>query len=458
MTVRTVFRDLLHSKIHTLERYIILYTGWMRTEMTDRKKLRIDNNRLTEINDFLLKDDNPLVTDLLAVLDKYGGIAGINRKAKEARKLENLMAMLEAKKSPYVEDLQWLQDQRDDQVFISIPDYRRRVLGDKVSSMKFDESFAVTLEISACQYFPWLIAETKQAIEKHELMPGRFIRVRKMAEQTKDNDIIAFAAAMQIFGSSYVETLDTKGTYPGPDGAPANVHLGGPSTITGYFGGVGMPNDFPLKWADEFLHYYTTYGIKQVLNINPGSVLVGYMMYKLGIDMEFKISVYMGNDNPYACLWTLMTAKLFSRDDGTSPLIGFNLSNSVNNETIELAAQIRKAFDFEDVVRIEHHITETYKSIVRQPYDRLPELLELADHVKNISAKHEGGVLEIELIRDYPSDILDYFRTKEDILQSGQMPLHLQNYLDKHHALNRTAEELTKRGLTFLAAPNVHKT
>jgi hypothetical protein len=425
--------------------------------MIDRNKLKIDNDRLGEINDFLLNDDNPLVTSLLVLIDKYGGIDEINRKAKEARNIDNLMTMLNVKNSPYVKDLLWLQEQRDNHAFISISEYRKNVLGDRFKSMKFDESFAVTLEISACQYFPWLIAETKQAIEKGELMPGRYIRVRKMAEQTADDEVIAFAAAMQIFGSSYVETLDTKGTYPGPDGAPVNVHLGGPSTITGYFGGVGMPNEFPLKWADEYLHYYTTYGVKQVLNINPGSVLVGYMMYKLGIDMEFKISVFMGNDNPYACLWTLMTAKLFSRDDGTSPLIGFNLSNSVNRETIEFAAQIRKAFDFEDVVRIEHHITETYKSIVRQPYDRLPELLELADHVKNISAKHEGGLLEVEALREYKSDILDYFRTKEDIIEAGHMPLQLQNYLDKHQALNRTAEELTNRGLTFLAAPNLHK-
>jgi hypothetical protein len=219
-----------------------------------------------------------------------------------------------------------------------------------------------------------------------------------------------------------------------------------------------MPNEFPLKWADEYLNYYTKYGITQVLNVNPGSVLVGYMMHKLGIDMEFKISVYMGNDNPYACLWTLLTAKLFSRDDGTTPLIGFNLANSVNNETIELSAYIRGDFGFEDVVRIEHHITETYKSIVRQPYDRLPELLELADHVKNISAKHEGAVPEIDASRDYPTDILDYFRTKEDLIEAGLMPKKLINYLDKHHALNRTAEELTKRGLTFLAAPKLHKT
>jgi hypothetical protein len=425
--------------------------------MTDRKKLSIDHARLDEINDFLLRDDNPLVTGLLDVIEKYGGVDEINKKAYEATKLDNLLSLLEAKNSPYVNDLLWLQEQRDNEAFISIQDYREKILGDKIDGVKFDESFAVTLEISACQYFPWLIEEAKQSIEKGELMPGRFIRVRNMAEQTADNHVIAFAAGMQITGSSYVETLDTKGTFPGPDGAPVNIHLGGPDTITGYFGGIGMPNDFPLKWADEYLNYFTKYGVKQVLNINPGSVFVGYMMHKLGIDMEFKISVFMGNDNPYACLWTLLTAKLFSRDDGTSPLIGFNLSNSVDNKTLELAAYVRKDFGFEDVVRLEHHITETYKSIVRQPYDRLPELLELSDHVKNISAKHEGGVPEIDSQREHPSDILDYFREKTEIIEQGHMPLLTQNYLDKHHALNRTAEELTKRGLTFIAAEKLHK-
>ncbi|MBD3408029.1 MAG: hypothetical protein GF411_18055 [Candidatus Lokiarchaeota archaeon] len=423
----------------------------------DREKLRIDATQLEAINDFLLNEDNPLITELLKIIEKYGGVEEINKKAAEARRLEHLLAVLEKKKSPYLADLKWLQEQRDKGAFISISDFRQKVLGDKAESMSFDDSFAVTLEISACQYFPWLIEQAKQAIDKEELMPGRFIRVRKMKEQTQDDDIVAFAAAMQILGSSYVETLDTKGTAPGPDGAPVNIHLGGPETITGYFGGVGMPNDYVLKWADEFLHYYTTYGVKQVLNINPGSVLVGYILYKLGIDLEFKISVFMGNDNPYACLWTLLTAKLFSRPDGTTPLIGFNLSNSVDKSTIELAAFIRDDFGFEDVVRLEHHITETYKSIVRQPYDRTEELVELADHVKNISAKHEGGIPEIDVTRDHPSDILDYFRDKSEIIESGDMPKMLRNYLDKHHALNRTAEELTKKGLTFIAAPKLHK-
>ena len=61
---------------------------------------------------------------------------------------------------------------------------------------------------------------------------------------------------------------------------------------------------------------------------------------------------------------------LFAREDGTSPLVGFNWSNSVNNETIEITAQARKALSLEDIVRFEHHITETWKSIVRQPYNR----------------------------------------------------------------------------------------
>jgi hypothetical protein len=59
--------------------------------------------------------------------------------------------------------------------------------------------------------------------------------------------------------------------------------------------------------------------------------------------------------------------------------------------------------------------------------------------------------------REHPSDILDYFRQKSEIEEQGHMPLLTQNYLDKHHALNRTAEELTKCGLTFIAARKLHK-
>jgi len=422
-----------------------------------RQKLGIKEETLKQINNFILKEDNPLVNNLLKIVEKYGGVDEINRKAREARKPQNLMARLRRKNSPFVKDLEWLIEQRDKGAFISISDYRKKILGDKVDSMTFDESFAVTLEISACNFFPWVIEEAKRAIVQQDLMPARFIRVRSMKEQVEDNEVLAFAGAMQIVGASYVETLDTKGTLPGPDGLPVNIHLGGPETITGYFGGVGMPNEYALKWVDEFLHYYTECGIRQVLNTNIGSVLLGYWLYKLGIDIEFKISVYLGNDNPYSCLWTLMTAKLFSRDDGTSPLVGFNLSNAVNNKTIELSAYIRKAFDFEDIVRIEHHIVETYKSIVRQPYDRLDELLEIADHVKNISAKHEGGTLEIEKIREHPSDILDYFIPKKDILAQDLMPKLTRNYLDKHDSMNRTAKALTKRGLTFIAARKLHK-
>jgi hypothetical protein len=422
-----------------------------------RRKLRIRDENLVSINDFISRKDNPLVNSLLEIVEKYGGVNEINNKAREAGKMEDLIGRLEAKNSSYVKDLEWLINQRDRDAFISIPDYRRKILGSKSKSVTFDQEYAVTLEISACNYFQWLIEEAKKAIAQQDLMPGRFIRVRFMKEQAEDSEILAFAAAMKAVGASYVETLDTKGTLPGSDGLPINVHLGGPDTITGYFGGVGMPNEYALTWVEEFLHYYTKYGIKQVLNTNTGSVILGYWLYKLGIDIEFKISVYLGNDNPYSCFWTLMTAKLFSRDDGTTPLVGLNLSNSVNNSTIELSSYTRRNFDLEDVVRLEHHITETYKSIVRQPYDRLDELLEIADHVKNISAKHEGGLLDVESKREHPSDILEYFIPKKEVLEKGLMPELTANYLDKHDAMNRTAKALSEQGLAVVAAQNLHK-
>jgi hypothetical protein len=415
-----------------------------------RSLLKIPYARLDDINALLLNPETRVVENFLQVVEKYGAPAEINRKAAEARKLENLLKRVEEVKPEYLPDLQWLEDQRARGAFISVPAYRRKVLGARADEMVFDEDFAVTLEVSATQYFPWVIAAAKAAIENQTLMPGRFIKVRKMKEQELDGDLAAIAAAMQIVGASYVETLDTKGT----DGS--NIHLGGPATITGYFGGVGEPNHYPLKWVDEFLYYYTTYGVRQVLNINPGTVLVGYLLYRLGIDIEFKISVFMGNDNPYAGLWTLIGAKLFARDDGTSPLIGFNWSNSVNNETLEITAQVRKMLGFEDVVRFEHHITETWKSIVRQPYNRRAELVEVAGHVANISAKHEGGDPEIDQARPHPSDILDYFRDKQEVIDSGDWDALQLNFMDKVDATNRTAWALTEHGLAFVAAQNLH--
>jgi len=416
-----------------------------------RARLRIPADRLDAINAVLLDPGTQVVNDLLEVVAKYGTPEQINARASEARKLPNLLTRLAEQGSPYLRDVEWLIAQRDAGAFISESEYRRSVLGQRAAGLAFSDDFAVTLEISAAQYFPWVIEEAKQAIARRELMPGRFIRVRKMREQEADQgDILAFAAAMQVMGASYVETLDTKGT----DGS--NVHLGGPATITGYFGGIGQPNEHVLMWVDEFLYYYTTYGVSQVLNINPGTVLAGYLLHRLGVDNEFKISVFMGNDNPYSVLWTLIGAKLFSRDDGTCPLIGFNLGNSVNNRTIEITAEIRRALEFEDVVRIEHHITECWKNIVVQPYDRRDELVALADHVPNISAKHEGGDPDEDSARSHPSDILDYFRARAEIEAAGDMPALLRNYLDKHNAVNRTARALAEHGLSFVAAPKLH--
>lgn len=420
--------------------------------MTDlRKMLTIPSSRLDAINAVLLDPDSKVINNFLEVVAKYGTPGEINRKHREARKLENLMKQVEERAPGHVADLKWLMAQRDKGAFVPVADYRRNLLGAKADSMQFKDEFAVTLEVSALQYFPWVREMCERAIQNKTLVPGRFIAVRKMKESELDGDLPAIVAALDIMGSSFVETLDTKGT----DGS--NPHLGGPATITGYFGGIGQPNEHALMWLDEFLYYYTNFGVQHVLNFNAGTILLGFLLYKLGVDINFKISVFFGSDNPYHALWIMMAAKLFSRDDGTFPLIGFNWSNSVDNQTMELTAQYRKSLGFEDVVRFEHHITETWKSIVVQPYDRRAELVQLADHVANISAKHEGGLPETEQTRTHPSDILDYFRAKDEVIASGDWDNLKQNFMDKVDACNSSARMLTEAGLSFVAAKHLHK-
>ena len=409
--------------------------------------LQITAEAVESVNALLAREDHPVTRGLREIVERHGGARAINAAAAENGRLEHLLERVRRENPAYADDLHWLAEQRDTRKFVSMEDFCRAA---GAPARLRDEGWQVTLEISALQYFPWLIAEARQALERGDLMPGRFIRVRAMKEQEDDGDLAATAAGMKILGASWVESLDTRGT----DGS--NVHLGGPDTITGYFGGVGQPNDHPYQWVDEYLRYYTTYGVRQVLNLNPGTVLAGYFLHRLGVDMEFKISVFMGNDNPLTVLWTLLTARLFARPDGSTALIGFNLANSVTNHTIERAAEIRAALGFESAVRFEHHVTETWKSIVRQPYDRLEELVELARKVRNISAKHEGGLPATEKGRPHPSDILDYFLPKADVISRGLMPAMQQNYLDKHDAVQRTARALLRAGTPVAAASALH--
>jgi hypothetical protein len=419
--------------------------------MNPQSLLKIDPSRLEAINSVLLDPNSRVMKNFLDIVAKYGTPDEINRKHRESRKMENLFKQVQAKAPEYIKDLNWLIEQRDSGAFVSVADYRLKVKGEAAKTIKFKDEYAVTLEVSALQYFPWIRVMAEQAIANKTLVPGRFIAVRNMKESEADGDLPAIVAALDIIGASFVETLDTKGT----DGS--NPHLGGPATITGYFGGIGQPNEHALMWLDEFLYYYTNYGVQHVLNFNAGTILLGFMLYKLGVDIQFKISVFFGSDNPYHALWIMMMAKMFSREDGTSPLIGFNWSNSINNETMELTADFRKALGFEKVVRFEHHITEPQKSIVIQPYNRRAELVEIADHVANIAAKHEGGDPEVDVTRAHLSDILDYFREKKEVIESGDWDNLQLNFMDKVAACNNSAHALTEKGLSFIAAKNLHK-
>jgi len=125
-------------------------------------------------------------------------------------------------------------------------------------------------------------------------------------------------------------------------------------------------------------------------------------------------------------------------------------------DTLLACGDVRQALGLTEAVRFEHHVTEAYKSIVRQPYDRRADVVRAASSVPNISAKHEGGDAAVEARRDHPSDIFDYFQSLEEIERRGLMTVLQTNYLDKHAAVNRTAVALLAAGISVRPAALLH--
>jgi len=95
---------------------------------TLRDRLKINPDRLDSINNILLNPDMEVINDFLAVVEKYGTPEEINAKAEQARKLENLLGIVEKTKPEYLEDLKWLQEQKEAGVFITVEDYRNVVI------------------------------------------------------------------------------------------------------------------------------------------------------------------------------------------------------------------------------------------------------------------------------------------------------------------------------------------
>ena len=63
-----------------------------------RKMLKISQDALDSVNQFLVDEKNPLINNLFEIIEKYGGIDEINKKAENAGKLDNLLEKVERKK------------------------------------------------------------------------------------------------------------------------------------------------------------------------------------------------------------------------------------------------------------------------------------------------------------------------------------------------------------------------
>jgi len=127
-----------------------------------RRLLQIPASRLDDINAVLLDPNMRAMNDFLEVVGKYGTPYEINRKAEQARRLPALLEQVKTARPEYLADLEWLEQQRDRGAFITISDYRRKVLGPRADLVRPNQDYAVTLDVSAAQYFPWVITAAKK--------------------------------------------------------------------------------------------------------------------------------------------------------------------------------------------------------------------------------------------------------------------------------------------------------
>ena len=114
-----------------------------------RKKLEISKDTLKIVNDFLLNENNPLINDLFTVVDKYGGVDEINKTAREARNIDNLIEKTRMINPNYVGDLKWLMKAQDNHSFISVTDYRKKILGEQAHEIEFNGNKYVIIPQSA---------------------------------------------------------------------------------------------------------------------------------------------------------------------------------------------------------------------------------------------------------------------------------------------------------------------
>lgn len=194
-----------------------------------------------------------------------------------------------------------------------------------------------------------------------------------------------------------------------------------------------------------------------ILNVTPGTMLACSILYRMGINVTMKGSVLMGTDNVYTGIVYLLLTRMFARDDGSVPMLGLNPSDSVNLETMRQLADLRLMLGLENKVRIEQHVTNFYKGVVAQPFVRRDLLVESAKTIPYMSAKHEGADPSIEATLEHPSNNLEFVLPDKEVLAGNHFEHMQQSFLYGVSELNKTAVELTRNKMAFLAASNLHR-
>jgi len=226
-----------------------------------RSALRISTQRLEEINALLTHPDNPTVSELLQVVERYGGPQENQPQGGRGR-TSTVSWPGWSKRSPLRQRPE-VADRAARQKGLHLHGgIRQEVFG---APAALNQKNAVTLEIKRLAVFPWLITEARHCIQQASSCRADSSGAQDGGAGDRQRDIMAVAAAMQIMAPATWK-LWTPGhrRVQHPPGGPRHHRLLRRHRPT---------QPLPHQVGRRVPEYYTTYGVRQVLNITPGTVL-----------------------------------------------------------------------------------------------------------------------------------------------------------------------------------------
>ena len=270
-----------------------------------RERLRIQAADAEAVSEFLASPDNPFVESLFDVLDKYGGVDADQprgRRSRQAREPPRAPPRGAFAVSRRRRVARRAARRRRLRHAGRVPARRAGARRRRLRRRRWDARRGPRRAPSDRRAAVLPLADRRagrRSSSASSCPAASSANATWPSSRKPGGDLLAVCAAMQVIGASHVESLDTRGI----DGANLMVGL---ETIAGYFGGIGEPNEHVAALGRRVPALPHRVRRARGAQLQHRHHPRGLRAAQARVRNEFKISVFLGVDNPWSVLWLLV--------------------------------------------------------------------------------------------------------------------------------------------------------